>query len=98
MIEPRCVDLFYLTSNRLEFTRETLSALLANTDWEFVREFVVNDNNSIDGTKEWVRQAIKDCPAPVRWIEANYTSPVAAMLNFIRSARHDAARVASPEP
>jgi O-methyltransferase len=86
MIEPRCVDLFYLTSNRLEFTRETLSALLANTDWEFVREFVVNDNNSIDGTKEWVRQAIKDCPAPVRWIEANYTSPVAAMLNFIRSA------------
>jgi O-methyltransferase len=86
MIEPRCVDLFYLTSNRLEFTRETLSSLLANTDWEFVREFVVNDNNSVDGTKEWVRQAIKNCPAPVRWIEGDYTSPVAAMLNFIRSS------------
>jgi O-methyltransferase len=86
MIEPRCVDLFYLTSNRLEFTRETFAALLENTDWEFVREFVVNDNNSVDGTREWVRQAIKDCPVPVRWIEADYTSPVAAMLNFIRSA------------
>jgi hypothetical protein len=87
MIDSRCVDLFYLTSNRLEFTQETFGALLENTDWQFVREFVVNDNNSVDGTREWVKQAIKDCPAPVRWIEGNYTSPVAAMVNFIRSSR-----------
>jgi O-methyltransferase len=86
MIEPNCVDLFYLTSNRLEFTRETFSALLENTDWKLVRELVVNDNSSVDGTREWTRRAIKDCPAPVRWIEADYSSPVAAMLNFIRSA------------
>lgn len=87
MSELRSVDLFYLTSNRLEFTKETFGALLENTDWEFVREFVVNDNNSVDGTREWIREAIKDCPAPVRLIEADYTSPVAAMVNFIRSAR-----------
>ncbi len=87
MSDPRSVDLFYLSSNRLEFTKETFGALLENTDWEFVREFVVNDNHSVDGTREWLKQAIKDCPAPVKWIEANYTSPVAAMVNFIRSAR-----------
>src|SRR5262249_20458236 len=87
MIEPGCVDLFYLTSNRLEFTQETLGALFENTDWQFVHEFVVNDNNSVDETREWVRDTIRECPAPVRWIEGNYTSPVAAMVNFIRSAR-----------
>jgi O-methyltransferase len=87
MMEPGCVDLLYLTSNRLEFTQETLDALLKNTDWQFVREFVVNDNSSVDGTRDWVRQAIRACPAPVRWIEGNYTSPVAAMVNFIRGAR-----------
>ena len=58
MIVSRCVDLFYLTSNRLEFTQETFGALLENTDWQFVREFVVNDNNSVDGTREWVKQAL----------------------------------------
>ena len=86
MIPEPQVDLFYLTSNRLEFTRETFGALLENTDWEFVRELVVNDNNSVDGTREWMKQAIRECPAPVRWIEADYTSPVAAMVNFIQSA------------
>src|SRR5438552_15685786 len=87
MIENRCVDLFYLASNRLEFTRETFTALLRNTDWEFVRELVVNDNNSVDGTREWLEQAIQHCPAPVKFIKAGFTSPVEAMAHFIRAAR-----------
>jgi glycosyltransferase involved in cell wall biosynthesis len=87
MIEHRCVDLLYLSSNRLEFTRETFSTLLRNTDWRFVRELVVNDNNSVDGTREWLEQAVRQAPVPVRYIKANHLSPVTAMLQFIASGR-----------
>lgn len=87
MIESRCVDLFYLASNRLEFTRETFTTLLRNTDWEFVRELVVNDNSSVDGTREWLEEAMLACPVPVRYIKANHVSPVAAMIQFIQSAQ-----------
>ena len=87
MIHDSCVDLFYITSNRLEFTRETFTALLCNTDWRFVRELVVNDNNSVDGTCEWIEQAVQKCPASVKFIKADYTSAVTAMLNFIESAQ-----------
>ena len=87
MIEERYVDLFYLASNRLEFTCETFTALLRNTDWQFVRELVVNDNNSVDGTREWLEQATQNSPAPVRFVKASFTSPVAAMVAFIQSAK-----------
>lgn len=49
-LEP--VDLFYPAWNRLEFTRETFGALLANTEWPLVRELVVYDDGSSDGTRE----------------------------------------------
>ena len=87
MIESRCVDLFYLASNRLEFTRETFTALLQNTDWEFVRELVVNDNHSVDGTREWLEQAVRECPVSIRYVKANHISPVAAMIHFIEAAQ-----------
>ena len=87
MISDRCVDLFYLSSNRLEFTRETFSTLITSTDWRYVRELVVNDNNSVDGTREWLGQAIHQVPVPVRYIKAGHLSPVAAMLQFIQAAR-----------
>lgn len=87
MIEDRCVDLFYLASNRLEFTRETFTTLLRNTEWRYVRELVVNDNHSVDGTREWLEQAIRDCPAPRTFIKGTFLSPVAAMVNFIQAAQ-----------
>lgn len=87
MIQDRCVDLFYLSSNRLEFTRETFTTLLHSTDWRYVRELVVNDNNSVDGTREWLEQAVRQAPVSVRYIKAAHCSPVVAMLQFIDSAR-----------
>jgi glycosyltransferase involved in cell wall biosynthesis len=87
MIAERSVDLFYLAANRLEFTRETFTTLLHSTDWQYVRELVVNDNCSIDGTREWLEAAIRDAPVPVRFVKAAYTSPVEAMVAFIESAR-----------
>lgn len=87
MTPDRSVDLFYLASNRLEFTRETFTTLLRNTDWQLVRELWINDNNSVDGTREWLDAAARESPVPVRMIKASYTSPVAAMVNFIRSSQ-----------
>jgi hypothetical protein len=87
MIENRCVDLFYLASNRLEFTQETFTTLLRNTDWQYVRQLVVNDNSSVDGTREWLEQAIRQSPAPAKFIKGTFVSPVAAMVAFIESAQ-----------
>jgi len=82
----RCVDLLYLACNRLEFTRETFSALVANTDWQYVKELFVYDDGSQDGTREWLGANISKVPAPVRMVDTRFGSPVKAMVHFIESA------------
>ncbi len=54
MTDQRSVDLLYLACNRLEFTQETFTALIANTDWQLVHELFVYDDGSQDGTREWL--------------------------------------------
>jgi GT2 family glycosyltransferase len=83
----QCVDLLYLACNRLEFTRETFSALLANTSWDRVHELFVYDDGSIDGTREWLEEAITRVPTPHRIVRTRFGSPLAAMAHFIESAR-----------
>lgn len=80
------VDLLYLAYNRFEFTRETFSALLANTGWDRVHELFVYDDGSSDGTQEWLEEAIKRVPAPHRMVRTRLGSPVAAMAHFIELA------------
>jgi GT2 family glycosyltransferase len=86
MIEERCVALLYLAWNRLEFTRETFSALLANTAWRYVHELFVYDDGSQDGTCEWLERTVGKVPAPTRFVKTDFGSPVTAMLHFIDSA------------
>jgi glycosyltransferase involved in cell wall biosynthesis len=80
------VDLLYLACNRLEFTRETFSTLVANTRWDLVHELFVYDDGSSDGTREWLEEAIVRVPAPHRMVRTRFESPVAAMVHFIESA------------
>ncbi|MCU1349049.1 MAG: hypothetical protein JWO56_2079 [Acidobacteria bacterium] len=80
------IDLLYAAFHRLAFTRESFTALLANTDWELVRELVVYDDGSIDGTREWLRAAIRDVPVPARLVESSFGSPVALMADFLERA------------
>lgn len=82
----RFVDMLYLACNRLEFTRETFTSLIANTDWQHIRELVVYDDGSRDGTKEWLGANISKVPAPVRLLHTRFGSPVTAMVHFIESA------------
>ncbi len=81
------VDLLYLACNRLEFTRETFGALVRNTDWDLVRELVVYDDGSVDGTCEWLAEHVRDVGASVKFARTGFGSPVAAMSDFIAAAR-----------
>lgn len=87
VIGERSVDLMYLACNRLEFTRESFSALLTNTDWEYVHELFVCDDGSVDGTREWLEHQLRRVPATTRFVRTRFGSPVAAMVHFIESAR-----------
>jgi GT2 family glycosyltransferase len=80
------VDLLYLACNRLEFTRETFTTLLNTTDWPEVRQLVVYDDGSVDGTAEWLQNECGRTPVPTRFVRTRFGSPVSAMSDFIRSS------------
>lgn len=50
------IDILYVASNRLEFTRESFDALVENTNWTEVSWLLVCDDGSTDGTAEWLSQ------------------------------------------
>ena len=75
------IDLLYLTFNRLEFTKRSLSSLLANTNWSLVNRLVIYDDGSTDGTLE--QAAAVSCPKPVEIRAGSYGSPVAIMNDFL---------------
>jgi GT2 family glycosyltransferase/glycosyltransferase involved in cell wall biosynthesis len=85
--DERRVDLLYLARNRLEFTMETFECLLANTDWGDVRELVVYDDGSVDGTREWLERNHPRVPASTSFVRTRFGSPVTAMCHFIEAAK-----------
>ena len=87
MLEDGSVDLLYLARNRLEYTQETFTALLANTDWRYVHELFVYDDGSQDGTREWLQRQSARAPVPTRFVKTSFGSPVSAMVHFVESAR-----------
>jgi glycosyltransferase involved in cell wall biosynthesis len=79
------IDLCYVAKNRLEFTQETFRRLIENTDLTAIRNFVIYDDGSTDGTREYLqRQA-------ATWGTLRLTdfgSGVTPMVDFL--ARSDA--------
>lgn len=76
-------DLIYLAWNRLEFTAATFRLLLQNTNWERVNRLLVFEDGSIDGTREWLDQEIKQCPVPSHLSHLGWHSPVMTMLHYL---------------
>lgn len=86
-------DLIYLAWNRLEFTRFSFEMLLANTDWDLVREIHVYDDGSTDGTREWMRERLNRndgmIPPNIIFHETELGSPVAVMNDYIAGTDSD---------
>jgi glycosyltransferase involved in cell wall biosynthesis len=75
------IDILFLAFNRLEFTRETLAAMVRNTDWDRVRRIVVYDDGSTDGTREHLQEF--DYPVDVEIRHSKLGSPVAIMNEYL---------------
>lgn len=73
------VDLLYVSYNRLEYTRASFEALLKHTDWSLVRRLYVADDESTDGSRDFLLDAIADAPVPRVMTGGRFGGPVAAM-------------------
>lgn len=81
------IDLLYLAHNRLEFTRETFQTLLAHTNWKLVRRLYVYDDQSTDGTRQYLLSAILSGPVRYELHMGDFGSPVAALADFVQRAQ-----------
>lgn len=54
------VDLLFTAHNRRAFTEASFAALLEHTDWTLVSHLIVLDDDSIDGTAEWLAAETSD--------------------------------------
>ena len=75
------IDLLYLTHNRLEFTKASLAALIANTNWSLVDRFLIYDDNSTDGTREYLATVVY--PKAPEFQFGACGSPVAVMNHYL---------------
>lgn len=77
------IDLLYVSHNRLEFTRATFAALIANTNWDLVRRLQVLDDESVDGTWDALERQVAglytQAAIEVDCVRARFGGPVAAM-------------------
>jgi glycosyltransferase involved in cell wall biosynthesis len=76
------IDLMFLTKNRLEFTKASLQALLANTNWNQVARLFLYDDDSTDGTEDYLLRLEYPVTAEQRF-DRNYGSPVKVMNEYL---------------
>jgi len=76
------IDILFPTFNRLEFTRESFYALMANTNWNLVRYLWLVDDGSTDGTEKMMAGVLADYVRrqPVGF---QYGSPAEIMKAFV---------------
>jgi len=86
-VKPERVELLFLARNRLEFTRESFTTLLANTDWAMVDRLILLDDGSTDGTREWLAAAAAKAPVETLFLNECTGSPVAATAVAMRHVR-----------
>lgn len=76
------VDVLYLSWNRLEFTRTSFRCLLENTDWSLVNRLVIYDDESDDGTFEFLEERTRFLPF-VELVRLKLGSPVRVMSRYL---------------
>lgn len=78
------IDIIYLAWNRLEFTKASMAAMIANTDWTRVRRLVVYDDGSTDGTREYLRSVAY--PGRAEFVFARIGGPVAITNHYLSNS------------
>lgn len=81
------IEILYMAWNRLNFTGLTWPLLIQNTDWSLVKKLTVYDDGSEDGTLEYLRERIGDCPVEHELRESDMRSPPAVMNHFLATHR-----------
>jgi len=76
------IDILFLAHNRLEFTKVCLANLIKQTNWSEVARLVIYDDESTDGTREFLQNA--KAPVQIEVRTGQYGSPVAIMNNYLR--------------
>lgn len=74
------VELLFTSHNRLEFSQESFAALHSNTNWELVSRLHVCDDQSRDGTYEFLAEAIRDFPVPVTLLRQPFLGSVNGLI------------------
>jgi len=83
------VDILYPCHGRLEFTKATLPALLQNTDWSRVNEFVVYNDAAPDHplTFQFLHESAPDVYEGMTVRDTNIGSPVGVMNHFLARSK-----------
>jgi GT2 family glycosyltransferase len=81
------IDLLFVTHNRKAFTEASLEALERNTNWDLVGTLHIYDDNSTDGTREFLRG--REYVKTPEMHLVNYGSSVQGMRDYlIHHRRH----------
>ncbi len=75
------IDILFLTHNRLEFTKASLQALIQNTNWKEVARLILYDDNSEDGTREYLSGIT--FPVAAKQEFGLFSSPVSVMNHYL---------------
>lgn len=89
-VPRRMIDLVYVSWNRLEYTKHSFRALLANTAWEHVAKLILADDGSTDGTREWLDEARREVPVRNHFLAgpgSRFNGPVEAMNVYLTEGR-----------
>lgn len=79
------ISILFPAFNRLEYTRQSWAALIENTDWSLVKDLLIWDDGSEDGTAEWLlSQAWPECD--VAYHCQHLGSPMAVTLAWIKAS------------
>lgn len=77
------IDLMYVSCNRLEMTKASFAALIANTNWDLVRRLFLFDDKSRDQTFAYLLAAAGSVPVEVVSRHQKFGGPVAAMKLYL---------------
>lgn len=83
------VDLLYPAKDRIEFTKETFTRLLENTNWDLVNMLFVVDDGSRSASAKWLQVTADQAPVKTQFHSTQFDSPVGVMLYYLDHREED---------